>query len=74
MTNFVETRQKQDLCDEDETKSDALCNDDQDCLNKHFLNTWDGLPTGRCIESSVNSTIKVCEISSWCPIEREIKK
>ncbi|CAF0928527.1 unnamed protein product [Brachionus calyciflorus] len=73
MTNFVETRQSQDLCDEDYTKVDCLCEQDEDCMNHLSVNNaWNGIPTGRCIESSINSTFKVCEISTWCPVEREI--
>ncbi len=33
-----------------------------------------GIPTGKCIVSSVNSSVSVCEIASWCPVEREKKK
>ena len=32
-----------------------------------------GLPTGRCIRSSVINTTKVCEVFAWCPVENSIE-
>lgn len=74
MSNFVETRQTQSQCDEDYNEVDCECQTDSDCSKKLPTNSWNGIPTGNCIKSSVNESIKVCEIESWCPIEREIKK
>lgn len=74
MSNFVETRQTQSQCDEDYNEVDCECQTDSDCSTKVPTNSWNGIPTGNCIKSSVNESVKVCEIESWCPIEREIKK
>jgi hypothetical protein len=35
------------------------------------MNTWNGIPTGKCIASSVNSKVNVCEVKAWCPTEHD---
>jgi hypothetical protein len=30
-----------------------------------------GVPTGKCINSSVVSNVTVCEIKGWCPAEHD---
>lgn len=74
MSNFVETRQNQDQCEEDYEEVDCICKNDTDCSNKMPSNSWNGMPTGNCIKSSTNESISVCEIETWCPVEKEIKK
>ena len=32
---------------------------------------FEGVPTGKCIQSSLDSSVKVCEITAWCPVEHE---
>ena len=32
------------------------------------------MPTGKCIESSFNRSVKVCEIRGWCPLGNLKKK
>lgn len=71
MTNFVETKQMQDKCPEDYNKVDCICQTDDDCVNVENLNNWDGMTTGKCIPSNLNDTINVCEIFSWCPVEKD---
>ncbi len=75
MTNFVETKQKQDYCGEDPSKSNAKCQIDDDCKQAITSNNWNGIPTGRCINASSSSVsdTKVCEIYAWCPPEIENK-
>ena len=47
----------------------ATCINDGECVDKSiYINNWNGLPTGRCIQSKLNSTVNVCELASWCPI------
>lgn len=74
MTNFVETQQTHGLCDENYLKNDCLCKTDNDCVNRvEPTNSWNGIPTGKCVTSSINSSVTVCQIASWCPVENEIK-
>ena len=42
MTNFIETRQKQDVCHEDYTSSLFNCKTDDDCKAKVKNNNWNG--------------------------------
>ncbi|CAF1057371.1 unnamed protein product [Brachionus calyciflorus] len=72
MTNFIKTEQKQSICDEEYWKYKAICNTDEDCSQPgNFVNTWNGIPTGKCIQSSIRSDLKVCEIKAWCPGEHD---
>ena len=41
-------------------------------LKKYNLNL--GIPTGKCINSTEKKDTNVCELSSWCPIERDYIK
>lgn len=71
MTNFELTKQTQGVCAEDFNQVDCICQNDTDCQNIKDINfNWHGLPTGKCIETTENRTIKVCEIISWCPVEK----
>lgn len=71
MTNFVETRQTQSKCEEDYRSVNCLCTLDTDCTMSQVGNNWNGIPTGKCIQSQHNASLKVCEIYSWCPVERD---
>lgn len=72
MTNFIKTEQKQELCAEEYNKYRATCQTDEDCSSiDTVLNTWNGIPTGKCIQSSVRPDLKVCEIKAWCPAEHD---
>lgn len=43
MTNYIETIQNQDVCDEEYNKNQALCQTDEDCQNLRInFNTWSG--------------------------------
>jgi len=73
MTNFIETQQSRGVCEESYTRIMSKCNDDSDCLKKSIpINTWNGLPTGKCIESTILNQTKLCEINAWCPVENDI--
>lgn len=41
--------------------SKAKCKSDEDC-NKGLINTWNGIPTGRCINSTKKANLKSCEV------------
>ncbi|GIY32563.1 p2X purinoceptor 4 [Caerostris darwini] len=73
VTNIVITsNQRQGRCAEDPTVPGAKCISDIDCQQGSPLVTGNGVLTGKCILSDVNSTLKVCEIYGWCPVERDV--
>ncbi|PRD22779.1 UNVERIFIED_CONTAM: P2X purinoceptor 4 [Trichonephila clavipes] len=73
VTNIVITsNQTQGKCPEDITVPGAKCKSDIDCLQGLPLITGNGVLTGNCVTSDVNSTVKVCEIRGWCPVERDV--
>ncbi|CAF0928545.1 unnamed protein product [Brachionus calyciflorus] len=69
MSNFLKTKQTQDRCPEESTKYKAICQNDSDCENLgSAANSWNGIPTGKCIRKDNKTNIK---IFSWCPVEDE---
>lgn len=50
----------------------ALCNTPSQCHEGHSLPIGNGAMTGRCVPSDVNSSVNVCEIFAWCPIEQDV--
>lgn len=50
----------------------ALCDSPQNCIRGQSLPIGNGAMTGRCIPSDANSSVNVCEIFAWCPIEQDI--
>ena len=63
MTNYIETLQSQGTCNEEYDKLKAICKIDADCQSlAGFMNTWNGIPTGKCITSS-NQNTKTCEVN-----------
>jgi hypothetical protein len=72
MTRFIETEQSINNCDEDISNIVSHCQNNSDCENEQFsLNTWSGKPNGKCVKSSLFDFIKVCEITGWCPTEKD---
>uniref|UniRef100_A0A1I8H227 ATP receptor n=1 Tax=Macrostomum lignano TaxID=282301 RepID=A0A1I8H227_9PLAT len=73
-TNVVITKnQSQTTCEEDkDNKWHASCKNDSDCTkgDVHMLG-W-GVKTGRCVNSSREAELRVCEIYGWCPTEQDI--
>ncbi|GFU29844.1 p2X purinoceptor 4 [Nephila pilipes] len=73
VTNIVITsNQTQSQCPEDVTIPGAKCVSNIDCHQGSPLVTGNGVLTGRCIKSDMNSTLKACEIYGWCPVERDV--
>ncbi|CAF0949069.1 unnamed protein product [Brachionus calyciflorus] len=75
MSNFIETTQTQGVCDEEVSKPKAKCYNESDCLSLGInLNSWNGIPTGKCVNSSTTPGVSVCEIRAWCPVEHESER
>lgn len=73
VTNIVITsNQTQGECPEDVTVPGALCKSDIDCHQGLPLITGNGVLTGKCVTSDMNSTLKACQIYGWCPVERDV--
>ncbi|KAF8791792.1 P2X purinoceptor 4-like isoform X1 [Argiope bruennichi] len=71
ITNIVITaNQTQGQCPEDPEVS--KCSSDRNCIPGTSIITGNGVYTGKCVTSDQNSTLKVCEIYGWCPVERDI--
>lgn len=68
MTNVIVTpNQSQYACPEDPQYSS--CRNDSDCKVGRPVANGNGVETGLCVSSAQNSSIKVCEIHGWCPVE-----
>ncbi|XP_064612212.1 P2X purinoceptor 4-like isoform X2 [Liolophura sinensis] len=69
-TNAIVTpNQTQSHCDEDPSMPDVICQSDSDCTAGEPVVTGNGVRTGLCVNSTQNTTLKVCEIYAWCPVE-----
>ncbi|KAK4019347.1 hypothetical protein OUZ56_001370 [Daphnia magna] len=72
-TNIIITpNQTRRTCSEDPGVHGALCNTPSQCHEGHSLPIGNGAMTGRCVPSDVNSSVNVCEIFAWCPIEQDV--
>ncbi|XP_013877841.1 P2X purinoceptor 4b [Austrofundulus limnaeus] len=71
LTNLVETPdQTQSRCPEFPTPS-TICVDDCDCIVGHNDPRGNGVQTGLC--ENYSTTVKTCEVHSWCPLEIDTK-
>ncbi|KAJ8415286.1 hypothetical protein AAFF_G00422660 [Aldrovandia affinis] len=61
--------QIQGVCAEDYNLESARCTNDSDCIAGAVDFDGNGQRTGRCVPYYNHTTIKTCEIKSWCPIE-----
>ena len=51
----------------------AICNiSTSNCVKGQSLPIGNGPMTGRCIPSAAKPGLNVCEVSAWCPVERDI--
>ncbi|EFX89097.1 hypothetical protein DAPPUDRAFT_310786 [Daphnia pulex] len=72
-TNIIITpNQTRGACSEDPDLYGALCDSPRNCIRGQSLPIGNGAMTGRCIPSDANSSVNVCEIFAWCPIEQDI--
>ncbi|KAI1901022.1 hypothetical protein AGOR_G00055870 [Albula goreensis] len=59
--------QVQGVCAED---LNARCTNDSDCVAGEVDFDGNGQRTGRCVSYYNYTSVKTCEIKSWCPIEK----
>lgn len=72
MTNVeITPNQTQGACDEDPNMPDVICKSDSDCPVGEPILNGNGVRTGKCIQSTRNESLKVCEIYAWCPVEND---
>ncbi|XP_072244624.1 P2X purinoceptor 4a-like [Leuresthes tenuis] len=71
LTNLVVTpKQTQSRCPELPSPT-ATCMDDCDCIEGHNNPRGNGIRTGLC--ENYSTTVKTCEVLSWCPLEIDTK-
>uniref|UniRef100_A0A1I8F959 SRCR domain-containing protein n=1 Tax=Macrostomum lignano TaxID=282301 RepID=A0A1I8F959_9PLAT len=73
-TNVVITKnQSQTTCEEDkDNKWHAKCSSDSDCIKGHVHGLGWGVRTGRCLNSTREEGLRICEIYGWCPTEQDV--
>ncbi|KAK7087843.1 P2X purinoceptor 4-like [Littorina saxatilis] len=70
ITNLLITpRQTQQTCDEDPSVPAGRCKVDSDCQKNKAVRYGNGMMTGKCINSTHEANVKVCQIRAWCPVE-----
>ena len=53
----------------------AKCKTDADCASRgKYANSWNGSPTGKCVNSSMTPGVRVCEVNAWCPTEHDSER
>ena len=76
MTNFVLTpNQTRSTCPEDHTELPGIvCQSDSHCEAGRVQNMLKGhgQETGRCVPSDRAQNTRVCEVDTWCPVERDL--
>uniref|UniRef100_UPI00398EBAE3 P2X purinoceptor 3b n=1 Tax=Pristiophorus japonicus TaxID=55135 RepID=UPI00398EBAE3 len=63
----ITENQVQGTCPEDPDNKKMRCQSDKDCGETNTHQVGNGIVTGRCV--SYNSTLKMCEVRGWCPVE-----
>ncbi|KAG8228893.1 hypothetical protein J437_LFUL007630 [Ladona fulva] len=71
MTNTIITpNQSFGTCDENPDVKGALCGVGLPPCKKGYVNRLgNGVTTGRCVNSTQNSEVQVCEVEAWCPVD-----
>ncbi|XP_022241527.1 P2X purinoceptor 4-like isoform X2 [Limulus polyphemus] len=73
-TNIVITsNQTQSTCPEDPEIPGAVCDPNNNtCQAGTPTLLGNGMMTGACVTSDINSKTNVCEIYAWCPVEQDL--
>ncbi|CAH8496734.1 unnamed protein product [Heterobilharzia americana] len=73
MTNVVYTSgQMLGVCEEAHDVLGNSCYNDSQCQAGHLVLRGSGIQTGRCVNSTRQANLSVCEIYGWCPTEHDI--
>ncbi|KAF8570437.1 hypothetical protein P879_05152 [Paragonimus westermani] len=73
MTNLVSTPgQSLGRCEESHDVYGNNCINDTQCQAGRLVMVGSGVQTGRCVPSTRQTGLKVCEIYGWCPTEYDI--
>ncbi|CAH8513310.1 unnamed protein product [Heterobilharzia americana] len=73
MTNLVYTPgQTLGRCEEAHDVLGNSCYNDSQCQAGHLVLRGSGIQTGRCVNSTRQANLSVCEIYGWCPTEHDI--
>ncbi|XP_055957799.1 P2X purinoceptor 4 isoform X2 [Patella vulgata] len=74
MTNVIVTPgQQQTTCLESPSVPDGLCSTKKPCEPDTPVVNGNGVKTGNCKQLPTNSSVEVCEIYAWCPVEKDDK-
>ncbi|CAH8486910.1 unnamed protein product [Schistosoma turkestanicum] len=73
MTNLIYTPgQMLGRCEESHDVFGNSCHNDSQCHAGQLVQRGSGIQTGKCVNSTRQSNLRVCEIYGWCPTEHEI--
>ncbi|VDP99268.1 unnamed protein product [Trichobilharzia regenti] len=73
MTNVVYTTgQTLGICEESHDVLGNSCQNDTHCHAGQLVLRGSGIQTGRCVNSTRQANLSVCEIYGWCPTEYDI--
>ncbi|CAH8838279.1 unnamed protein product [Trichobilharzia szidati] len=73
MTNVVYTTgQMLGICEESHDVLGNSCQNDTQCHAGQLVLRGSGIQTGRCVNSTRQANLSVCEIYGWCPTEYDI--
>ncbi|KAL7061786.1 hypothetical protein AAHC03_01959 [Spirometra sp. Aus1] len=73
MTNLVITPgQTLGACEEAHDVYGNDCQSDEDCHAGNIVMLGSGVQTGKCVPSTRQAGLKVCEVYGWCPTEHDI--
>uniref|UniRef100_A0A5K4F3P5 ATP receptor n=1 Tax=Schistosoma mansoni TaxID=6183 RepID=A0A5K4F3P5_SCHMA len=73
MTNLIYTPgQTLGNCEESHDVFGNSCHNDSQCHSGQLVQRGSGIQTGRCVNSTRQSNLRVCEIYGWCPTEHDV--
>ncbi|KAK4469358.1 hypothetical protein MN116_006918 [Schistosoma mekongi] len=73
MTNLIYTPgQMLGNCEESHDVFGNSCENDSQCHSGKLVQRGSGIQTGKCVKSTRQANLSVCEIYGWCPTEHDI--
>ncbi|KAK4469357.1 hypothetical protein MN116_006917 [Schistosoma mekongi] len=73
MTNLIYTPgQMLGNCEESHDVFGNSCENDSQCHSGKLVQRGSGIQTGKCVKSTRQANLSVCEIYGWCPTEHEV--